>query len=42
MKKSDLFTKIVPYLLQYRMNRWFGIQNFNPRSEERRVGKECL
>lgn len=30
MKKSDLFTYIVPYLYHYRMNRWFGSKNFSP------------
>ena len=30
MKKSDLFTKLMPYLFDYRMNRWFGRQKFNP------------
>ena len=41
MKKSDLFTKIVPYLLQYRMNRWFGIQNFNPMTVTYSVTAAC-
>lgn len=30
MKQSDLFTKIAPYLFDYRMNRWFGRKKFNP------------
>lgn len=30
MKKSDLFTKLLPDLCRYRMNRWFGYKNFNP------------
>lgn len=30
MKKSDLFTKIAPYLFDYRMNRWFNRKKFNP------------
>lgn len=30
MKKSDLFTKLLPDLCRYRMNRWFGFKNFNP------------
>ncbi len=30
MKKSDLFFRLGPNLVQYRMNRWFGYQNINP------------
>lgn len=41
MKKSDLFTKIAPYLLEYRMNRWFGIQKFNPMTVTYSVTAAC-
>lgn len=30
MKKSDLFFKLGPSLVSYRLNRWFGYKNFNP------------
>lgn len=30
MKKSDLFFKLGPNLVAYRLNRWFGYKNFNP------------
>lgn len=30
MKKSDLFFKLGPSLVAYRMNRWFGYKKFNP------------
>lgn len=30
MKKSDLFFKLGPSLVQYRLNRWFGYKKFNP------------
>ena len=30
MKKSDLFFKLGPNLVAYRMNRWFGYKSFNP------------
>lgn len=30
MKKSDLFTKLAPNLIKYKMNRWFGYQHFSP------------
>lgn len=30
MKKSDLFTILMPYLVSYKMNRWFGYKQFNP------------
>lgn len=30
MKKSDLFFRLGPNLVQYRMNRWFGYQNISP------------
>lgn len=30
MKKSDLFFRLGPNLIRYRLNRWFGYQNINP------------
>lgn len=30
MKKSDLFTKLMPNLAQYKLNRYFNYKNFNP------------
>lgn len=41
MKKSDLFTKIAPYLFEYRINRWFGFQNFNPMTVTYSVTAAC-
>lgn len=41
MKKSDLFTKLVPYLFDYRMNRWFGRQKFNPMTLTYSVTAAC-
>lgn len=41
MKKSDLFTKIAPYLIDYRMNRWFGIKKFNPMTLTYSVTAAC-
>ena len=41
MKKSDLFTKIVPYLFDYRMNRWFGRQKFSPMTLTYSVTAAC-
>lgn len=41
MKKSDLFTKIVPYLFDYRMNRWFGRKKFNPMTVTYSVTAAC-
>ena len=29
MKKIDLFTKLLPYLGSYKLNRWFGYKNFS-------------
>ena len=41
MKKSDLFTKIAPYLFDYRMNRWFGRKKFNPMTLTYSVTAAC-
>lgn len=41
MKKSDLFTKIAPYLFNYRMNRWFGRKKFNPMTLTYSVTAAC-
>lgn len=41
MKKSDLFTKIAPYLFDYRMNRWFGRRKFNPMTLTYSVTAAC-
>ena len=41
MKKSDLFTKLMPYLFDYRMNRWFGREKFNPMTLTYSVTAAC-
>lgn len=41
MKKSDLFTKIAPYLLDYKLNRWFGRQKFSPMTLTYSVTAAC-
>ncbi len=41
MKKSDLFTKLMPYLFEYRMNRWFGCRKFNPMTLTYSVTAAC-
>jgi len=41
MKKSDLFTKISPYLFDYKMNRWFGRQKFDPMTLTYSVTAAC-
>lgn len=41
MKKSDLFTKIAPYLFDYRMNRWFGRKKFHPMTLTYSVTAAC-
>ena len=41
MKKSDLFTKIAPYMFDYRMNRWFGRKKFNPMTITYSVTAAC-
>lgn len=41
MKKSDLFTVLMPYLTSYRLNRWFGYNNFNPMTLTYSVTAAC-
>lgn len=41
MKNSDLFTKIAPYLFDYRMNRWFGRKKFSPMTLTYSVTAAC-
>lgn len=41
MKKSDLFTVLMPYLASYRMNRWFGYRKFNPMTLTYSVTAAC-
>ena len=41
MKKSDLFTKLMPYLISYRANRWFGYKKFNPMTVTYSVTAAC-
>lgn len=41
MKKSDLFTKLMPYLVNYKMNRWFGYKAFNPMTLTYSVTAAC-
>ena len=41
MKKSDPFTKIAPYVFDYRMNRWFGRKKFNPMTITYSVTAAC-
>ncbi len=41
MKKSDLFTKLMPYLISYKLNRWFGYKNFNPMTLTYSVTAAC-
>lgn len=41
MKKSDLFTKLAPYLFDYRLNRWFGYMKFNPMTVTYSVTAAC-
>ena len=41
MKKSDLFTKLAVYLFDYRMNRWFNRQKFNPMTLTYSVTAAC-
>lgn len=41
MKKSDLFTKLSPYLIRYRLNRWFGYQGFYPMTLTYSVTAAC-
>lgn len=41
MKKSDLFTVLMPYLVSYRLNRWFGYNRFNPMTFTYSVTAAC-
>ncbi len=41
MKKSDLFTKLMPYLASYRLNKWFGYKKFNPMTITYSVTAAC-
>lgn len=41
MKKSDLFTILLPYLISYKRNRWFGYKNFTPMTLTYSVTAAC-
>jgi MoaA/NifB/PqqE/SkfB family radical SAM enzyme len=41
MKKSDLFTILLPYLASYKFKRWFGYKNFNPMTVTYSVTAAC-
>lgn len=41
MKKSDLIFKLGPSLVSYRLNRWFGLKNFNPMTLTYSVTAAC-
>ena len=41
MKKSDLFTVLMPYLASYKFNRWFGYKKFNPMTLTYSVTAAC-
>lgn len=41
MKKIDLFTKLLPYLGSYKLNRWFGYKNFSPMTLTYSVTAAC-
>lgn len=41
MKKSDLFTVLLPYLTEYKLYRWFGYQKFNPMTLTYSVTAAC-
>ena len=41
MKKTDLFTKIMPYLVDYKLNRWFGRNRFAPMTLTYSVTAAC-
>ncbi len=41
MKKSDLFFRISPYMVSYKMNRWFGTKNFDPMTLTYSVTAAC-
>lgn len=41
MKKSDLFTVLMPYLSTYRLNKWFEYSRFNPMTLTYSVTAAC-
>ncbi len=41
MKKSDLFTVLMPYLAGYKFNRWLGYKNFSPMTLTYSVTAAC-
>lgn len=41
MKKSDLFTVLLPYLTSYKLYRWFGMGKFNPMTLTYSVTAAC-
>ncbi len=41
MKKSDLFTVLMPYLAGYKLNRWMGYKNFSPMTLTYSVTAAC-
>lgn len=41
MKKTDLFTILLPYLAGCKLNRWFGYQKFNPMTLTYSVTAAC-
>ena len=41
MKKTDLFTILLPYLASYKLNRWFGYKKFNPMTLTYSVTAAC-
>lgn len=41
MKKTDLFTKLMPHLASYKMNRWFGNKKFTPMTLTYSVTAAC-
>lgn len=41
MKKSDLFTVLLPYLTSYKTHRWFGTEKFNPMTLTYSVTAAC-
>ena len=41
MKKSDLFTVLMPYLAGYKLNRWLGYKNFSPMTLTYSVTAAC-
>lgn len=41
MKKTDLFTVLMPYLASYKLNRWFGYKYYNPMTLTYSVTSAC-